>query len=42
VCRELGFRPEIDFAPSAKNAPFAGFLKSLADGLSTSYRRKVV
>ena len=26
VCGALGYEPEIDFAPSAKNAPFAAFL----------------
>jgi FkbH-like protein len=32
VVAQLGFAPEIDFVPTAKNAPFAAFLRALADG----------
>ena len=32
VCRELGFEPEIDYSPSAKNAPFKAFLDAGARG----------
>lgn len=38
VERELGFRPAIDFSPTAKNRPFADFLNSLASGLSTHFK----
>ena len=38
VEREMGFRPAIDFALTAKNAPFAAFLSSLANGLHTHFR----
>ena len=34
VAAQLGFAPEIDFEPTSKNAPFAAFLQSLADGTS--------
>ncbi|MBR2838413.1 MAG: hypothetical protein IKE55_06510 [Kiritimatiellae bacterium] len=32
VAGQLGYAPEIDFAPTAKNAPFAEFRRALADG----------
>ena len=32
VAAQLGFAPEIDFVPTAKNAPFAAFLHALVDG----------
>ena len=38
VEREMGFRPAIDFSPTAKNAPFAAFLSSLGDDLHTHCR----
>jgi FkbH-like protein len=38
VARALGFSPKIDFSPSAKNAPFAAFLESLAKGAKTYYQ----
>ena len=38
VEREMGFRPAIDFTPTAKNAPFAAFLSSLGNGLHTYCR----
>jgi len=34
VVNELGFRPEVDFTPTAKNAPFKAFLDSGMDGES--------
>ena len=39
VERTMGLRPEIDFAPTAKNAPFAAFLSSIGDGPPTRYRK---
>ena len=36
VVAQLGFAPEIDFRPTAKNAPFADFLRALANGTSGS------
>ena len=38
VDRALGYRPEIDFVPTAKNKPFAAFLASLPGGNATHYR----
>lgn len=38
VCESLGFRPAVDFAPSAKNAPFRQFLESGMTG-KTYYAR---
>ena len=37
VCRELGCEPEIDFVPTAKNGPFAAFLKALARGETETF-----
>ena len=37
VEREMGFMPSIDFVPTAKNAPFAEFISSVGEGLSTHY-----
>lgn len=39
VSEELGFRPQIEFVPTAKNGPFAGFLSSLDDGTATWYEK---
>ena len=39
VADELGFRPRIEFVPTAKNGPFAAFLSSLDDEPVTWYRR---
>jgi FkbH-like protein len=39
VSEELGFRPQIEFVPTAKNGPFAGFLSSLDDGTTTWYEK---
>jgi len=43
VCRELGGdqSPEIDFSPTERNAPFAAFLKRLADGERTTFCERV-
>lgn len=38
VAKEMGFMPEVDFVPTAKNAPFAAFLSSIGKGLATHYR----
>ena len=32
VCSQLGFTPTVDFAPTAKNAPFAAFLREIEAG----------
>ena len=39
VAQVLGFMPEIDFSPTEKNAPFAAFLATVGNGLSTHYQR---
>ena len=41
VSGQLGYAPAIDFAPTAKNAPFAAFRQALADGTAgaTHFRR---
>ncbi len=43
VCRELGGDQslEIDFSPTERNAPFAAFLKRLADGERTTFCERV-
>ena len=40
VCSQLGFVPAVDFAPTSKNAPFAGFLRAIEAGTlePTRYR----
>ena len=40
VEKVLGYRPEIDFAPTPKNGPFADFLSSLPQGCATRYREE--
>ena len=40
VERQLGYRPAIDFIPTAKNRPFADFLNSLPAGLSTHFKER--
>ena len=32
VCGQLGFVPTVDFVPTAKNAPFAAFLRDIEAG----------
>ena len=32
VCTELGFTPQVDFTPTAKNGPFKAFLDSGMSG----------
>lgn len=41
VAQVLGYMPEIDFSPTAKNAPFAAFLSTLGAGLATHYRKLI-
>ena len=40
VTERLGYAPEIDFVPTAKNAPFAAFLKEAKTGGKTYYREE--
>ena len=41
VCAQLGFAPAVDFVPTAKNAPFAEFLRAVESGAAeaTHFRR---
>ena len=38
VCGQLGFVPAVDFIPTAKNAPFAAFLREIEDGTAEPTR----
>ena len=42
VSRQLGYAPELDFAPTAKNAPFAAFRRAIAGGTAGGTHFRVV
>ena len=42
VCGQLGFAPAIDFAPTAKNAPFAEFLRAVEAGTAEATRYGII
>ena len=41
VCDQLGFTPAVDFVPTAKNAPFAEFLRAVEAGTAERSRYSV-